>query len=235
MKMLFLRLGACAALACVACVVFSREIRHADQATKRQIIALSDTTNQRLAIIAQQTATMLAEERITDLPEDGQVWYVSLCVRPNWQTIPEDRRLVAAFEVDPHLVSLKAQTRYHFYTANDPLFKERFAGVTEFPCLMIQNGSGQVVFKRSGSAAAQSERRLAKDIQAAFTDICKNGRCCPAPRPPAAPVNLPPSPPQVITDTSIPADDDWVTGAAIVSGIIAFLGAIVFMWRREKN
>src|SRR5689334_13966910 len=52
------------------------------------------------------------QERVVDLPEDGNQWHTILIVCPNWQARPAERRAEAMFHAEPFLVSLKHQTHW---------------------------------------------------------------------------------------------------------------------------
>lgn len=91
-------------------------------------------------------------ERIVELPDDGDVWHTSVFVHAQWQSLKADRELVAAFETDPRLVSLKAQTKFHLFTDADPTYKQRFAKhVPTLPAILVQRGNGEVIYKASST------------------------------------------------------------------------------------
>jgi hypothetical protein len=133
------------------------------------------------------------EERLLDLPEDGDVWHTSLFVHPNWQAVPAERRLVAAFETEPRLVSLKAQTKYHLYTTDDPIYRDRFASaVPVIPSLVLQRSDGEVIYKSSGDRVADDPHALGHAIKDTIRKQCPDGRCRPiVPRPQPEPVPQP--------------------------------------------
>src|SRR5579872_5584422 len=49
------------------------------------------------------------QERVIDLPEDGDQWHTILIVCPNWQGRPAERKAEAMFHSEPLLLSLKDQ------------------------------------------------------------------------------------------------------------------------------
>lgn len=135
------------------------------------------------------------QNRIVELPEDGGVWHLSLFVHADWQSRKADREVVAAFEADPQLRSLKAQAKYHLYTEADPMYRQRFAQhVPVLPAVMLQRGNGEVVFK--SSAGNLDPPALGGQVATQIYQYrCDNGYCYPVqpkPTPSPTPVFDPP-------------------------------------------
>ncbi len=172
------------------------------------------------------------QQRITELPEDGQAYHVSICLHDDWQRRPNERALKAWWSVDPRLVTLAAQTHFHVYVESDPVFRTNIAGaVGQLPAVLIQNEHGEVKFKASGANLPESAPDLGDAVVSAFGRPYllpyrnRHNRPCPCPpnvTPAPKPnvdvnVNVPPRP---IPDTPIhtPASFPWLVMLA-VSGL----------------
>src|SRR5579859_2294835 len=66
----------------------------------------------------------LIEERVLDLPEDGNQWHTILILRPGWQSQAAERKAEAMFHSEPLLVSLKHQTHWHLMTTDQAEFQK---------------------------------------------------------------------------------------------------------------
>jgi hypothetical protein len=100
------------------------------------------------------TDQTLATSNVTvDLPNDGEAYYLSVFVHDDYMSRQSERHLVASFDTDPQLRSLKAQCHWHVYTPSDPIYKDRFSAVTTFPCILLQSSKGEVLVKASGANA----------------------------------------------------------------------------------
>jgi hypothetical protein len=114
----------------------------------------------------------MAEKQIIKLPEDGNAYFTSIFVPANWQNDSKSRELVAWFESHDQLRSLKAQTHFKVFAANDPMSQRYRNVVTELPCVMIQKPDGTRVYHRQGAAVPTSPNGLAADIQGQLYSNC---------------------------------------------------------------
>jgi len=168
------------------------------------------------------TVKSFVQRRVIDLPDDEQVWYTSLFVHPDWKSRGPDRRLVAAFDAEPKLQSLKSQTHWKLYTTDDEWYKQTFAShVPVVPALLVQRSDGSVIFKSSGDQVASDTGDLADAVD---RSIRKRRQCKPIPVPQPTPV---PSPPNV-TPEPIPDIGPQPEKPADNSGklILALLAAV---------
>ncbi|MGE4136425.1 MAG: hypothetical protein AB7E98_12005 [Pirellulales bacterium] len=120
----------------------------------------------------------IAQERVIQLPEDGQVWATIVFTSDHWQTNPLERQVLAWFDSDPRLASLKAQTKFYHYTASDPAYTHvpinkpghSFAQIVQgqFPCVIVQTFEGTKVFKVSGEHMPRQANALAHGISQAL-------------------------------------------------------------------
>ena len=134
------------------------------------------------AVAVTYSATMeqrLVEERVLDLPEDGNQWHTILILRPNWQSHPTDRRAEALFHADPTLTSLKHQTHWHLITTDQPEFAKFRALVDATPCLIVERANGEVVYRESGPNLGRHGPALARSIRREIERHCPDGRCLP--------------------------------------------------------
>lgn len=124
-------------------------------------------------------ATPLAEERVLDLPEDGHQWHTILILRPNWKGLPAERRAEAVFHTEPVLVSLKHQTHWHLMTT-DQAECVKFRGLVDAtPCLIVERGNGEVVYRESGPELGKHPHALTHAIRKEIERHCPDGRCLP--------------------------------------------------------
>ena len=137
------------------------------------------------------------ERQIIDLPQDGQAWHTSLFLHDDWESIDNERRMVAWFETEPRLSSLKAQTIWHLYTESDPIYQERFReSIPVLPAVVLQKDNGEVVYKASVHAIPDSSDKLARDIRATINRRCPGPWCRPSPEPGPVPRPKPDVKPQ---------------------------------------
>ena len=176
-------------------------------------------------------------ERIIDLPEDGEVWHTSLLLHDEWERIDQDRRLVAWFETNSRLASLRAQTVWHIYTESDPIYHERFReAVPILPAVLVQRSDGEVIYKSSGVHLPDRAEKLASSIHGTIRRRCPSPWCGPQPQPepPPQPHEEQPLPkPEPIPDLS--ADSKPQTSnllLAIAVCLTSFAGGLWVQWRR---
>lgn len=132
-----------------------------------------------------------AGQQIMTLPEDGNAYFTSIFVPANWQANPKSRALVAWFDTDTQLRSLKTQTHFKVFAANDLMARRYHNVVTELPCVMIQKPDGTRVYHAQGDSLPASATALAADIQGNLYMKCPLKK--PEPEPEPAVVNGPPS------------------------------------------
>lgn len=183
------------------------------------------------------------EGRIIDLPEDGDLWHTSLFVRGDYRRIDPDRRLMAAFESQPQLVSLRAQTQFHDYPAEGADYRDRFAKHVppeQLPAVLLQKSDGTVVFKASGAHVADDPNRLARHIRQAIQEDCRNGRCRPRPVVPVQPAPFQPQPlpypVSPIPDLG-PADNTVSPDVVIIGGFVLAIvvGGVVGLAKFKRD
>ena len=119
------------------------------------------------------------ESRVVELPEDGDQWFTVLIVRPDYKTLPAERRAVAAFSSDPALASLKAQTHFELIETDKPAFEKFASCVDVTPCLILERPNGQVIYRESGPQLGKNSRGLVKAIEKQIERHCPDGRCLP--------------------------------------------------------
>ena len=119
------------------------------------------------------------QERVIDLPEDGNQWHTILILCPDWQGRPAERRAEAMFHSEPLLVSLKHQTHWHLITADQPEFRKFRALVDVTPCLIVERANGEVVYRESGPELGRHPHLLTHAIRKEIQRHCPDGRCLP--------------------------------------------------------
>ncbi len=120
------------------------------------------------------------QERVIDLPEDGNKWFTSLFLHDSWQGKPQESMVVNAFETDRRLISLKGQTVFNTYTESDPHYRETFAeAIPELPAITVQRPDGTIVYKASAGNIPRSGPAIADSIQRTSRRRCWRGQCEP--------------------------------------------------------
>jgi hypothetical protein len=147
----------------------------------------SETYEDRLAslelALAERPVTAPAvdviEERVLDLPEDGNQWHTILILRSGWQSLAAERKAEAMFHSEPLLVSLKHQTHWHLITTDQAEFQRFRALVDATPCLLVERANGQVVYRESGPDLGKRPHALTHAIRKEIERHCPDGRCLP--------------------------------------------------------
>src|SRR5487761_96108 len=118
-------------------------------------------------------------DRVIDLPEDAHAWHTSLFTHD--QPSPREKRLVGWFESEPQLRRLKEQTHFHHYTPASAVFS-RYANLTAggLPVVVLQDASGNVVFKASGDHVPPAPWPLVRGVIDCVRAHCPH---CPRPKP----------------------------------------------------
>jgi hypothetical protein len=160
--------------------------------------------------IVVNVAAPVAQDRIINLPEDGNVFYTSLFLPANWQKDGKSRTLRAWFDTQYQLSSLKSQTHFNVVTNADPQWNAKYAStVTVLPCIALTDSKGTVYYKASGETIPPSPTKLASAIDVSIEKRCPNRRCPwkdeePAPQPPAVPDTTPVPDTPHVPDSVVP-------------------------------
>ena len=183
-------------------------------------------------------------QRVVELPEDGGAYHTTLLVHDDWRSRPQDRELVAWFDVEPRLASLKAQTHWHVYPESNPTHRERFAGHAVLPAVFIQKADGTVVLSEHAHELRDANAKSLGD-QVGFlfrrTPARIFPRPCPRPEPEPTPV-VPDDRPIIdvdvnpVIDTTPAAESAalfWVLLVAAV--VVAFLVTLAVEFKRDMN
>ena len=184
-----------------------------------------------------QRQDLPVEEEVVNLPEDGNLYHISVVVHDDWQARPVDRQLVGLWSSDRRLLSLRAQTNYHFYTQGDATYQANLAhAIPDVPAVVVQDASGKVHYKASGNAVAEPKGIL-KNLLA---KICPN---CPRPGPKPNDTPAPvPTPQPVVPDTPVIPDTPFIDETeteqfpwALLVGVVVVAagGSLVWQFRKE--
>lgn len=207
-------------------------MQHEDtQAVKAQVAAIASTPSVQQDI---------------QLPEDGQAYFTSVIVRKNWRQSPRDRELVAWFEQDARLASLKAQTHWRIYEQDDPLFRKNLGHVVGgFPAMVIQDSTGRVVYSAWDGAGqlAQASSEVGNEVGRIFGRLrpCPDGGC-PKPEPKPTPdtdidVNVVPKPivPNIEPPKPVetPKEEEFPWVVLVLAVIASGLGSLAINFSRE--
>lgn len=134
-----------------------------------------------VAVIMVACAKADVQERVIDLPEDGDMWFTSLFLHDNWQQNRQETMVVNAFETDHRLIGLREQTIFNTYTQSDPHYQQTFSeAIPELPAITVQRPDGSVVYKASGPRIPRSGSAIADSIQKTSQRRCwRRGNCEP--------------------------------------------------------
>ncbi len=166
------------------------------------------------------------EERVIDLPEDGNQWHTILILRAGWQNLPAQRKAEAMFHSEPLLVSLKHQTHWHLITTDQAECAKFSALVDATPCLIVERANGQVVYRESGPDLGKRPHALTHAIRKEIQRHCPDGRCLPLHPVPGKDENPPQDEiPAVLRETPPPADKKAsLVPLALVAGLAGLSG-----------
>lgn len=132
-----------------------------------------------IPVYVQEVVDPRPEERVIDLPEDGQTWHTILLLRPEWKSLPAERKAEAMFHSEPLLVSLKHQTHWHLITTDQREFAKFRPLVAATPCLIVERANGEVVYRESGPDLGKHPHNLTHAIRQEIERHCPDGRCLP--------------------------------------------------------
>ncbi|MDE2102071.1 MAG: hypothetical protein KGL39_32795 [Patescibacteria group bacterium] len=178
----------------------------------------------------------LTEERVLDLPEDGNQWHTILILRQDWQSQKAERRAEAAFHSEPLLVSLKHQTHWHLITTDQVEFKKFRSLVDVTPCLIIERANGEVIYRESGPELGKRPHGLVKAIRKDVERHCPDGRCLPlhpVPAPDGKDQANVDEVPAVLKDDTAPPEKKSHSALPAVAIATAALGA--GFWRKFRT
>ena len=173
------------------------------------------------------------EERVVNLPEDGHQWHTILFLRPEWKSLPDERKAESLFHSEPWLVSLKSQTHWHLITTDQTEFAKFRPLVNATPCLVIERANGEVVYRESGPDLAHRSGGLMRSIRKEIERHCPDGRCLPlhpVPGPHDPPVDDA-VPTLLREEQPAPANRKgtlWLVLTALAGG----MGGVAWQWKR---
>jgi len=91
---------------------------------------------------------VLAEERVVNLPQDSEKWYISVV---GDESDGRYQEVLGWFDADPKLVKLKNQVMFCPVTRDMPLYAERYkSNVKGLPTVRMQQADGTVVYEAAG-------------------------------------------------------------------------------------
>jgi len=187
----------------------------------------------------QQSQECRAEQRVVDLPEDGNQWHTVLLLKQDWANSRAERRAESLFHSEPFFMSLKSQTHYHCYTEGTKEFEKFRPIVDATPCLLIERANGEVVYRESGPKLGKKPRDLTRAIHKEIQRHCPDGHCLPIH---PVPNETPPANeiPTVLQDEPAPVEHKIPAGMAFAIpvgvGALALLGfTLASDFRRIKK
>lgn len=105
-----------------------------------------------------------------DPPQDQDRYYMSVFTHDNWQSIPEESRLIQMLD-QGSMARLKAGCAFKHYTQTEPVYATgRFWNIreSEFPVLLISDRDGAYFYKISKGNIPGSADQIFEDAKQAF-------------------------------------------------------------------
>ena len=222
------------AVAAIVALTFNRTAERL-VAGEERIAALESEAyhSDRFAAGCRCSGTAAAQERVIDLPEDGNQWHTILILRAGWQSLSAERRAEAMFHTEPLLVSLKHQTHWHLITTDQTECAKFRALVDATPCLIVERANGQVVYRESGPDLGRRPHALTHAIRKEIERHCPDGRCLPLhPVPGRDEEPSQDEVPAVLRETPAPAEKKAnFVPAAVIGSAGLFAG---FAWKFKR-
>lgn len=204
-----------------------------------------------IAIPCVATDGVLVEERVVNLPQDQNKWYVSVV----GQGDARQAEITGWFETNDNLNRLKGQVKFCPITSGTAIYQERYASnVTALPTVRVQKADGTVVYESSGNSIPMTADALYAAI--ANTSMSAQGirpilpwrrqmenRCgpngCPQPTPEPLPLpNEDPAPDPLddgaAPDVAVPEERSpaALIGLLILSLLGGVTAGVVVVWKQ---
>jgi len=198
-----------------------------------------------LTAIAVPCYAVSAEERVVDLPQDQDAWYVSIV---GSSRSPSYHRIVGWFSTHDGLKDLRSQVHYHQVTSNTATYRERYApNVKALPTVRVQDGDGAVIYEAAGNELPATAEALYADIA---DQVCLARGCTILPwrkeiekrltpaepesneTQPAVPFTPPVAGPPVIASPRAGLPVGAGVGLAILASVIGGVGGLAVQWRK---
>jgi hypothetical protein len=220
------------------CAMTAHTARQHDSQLTAQLAAVKARSDYAAKQAAYAASVAELGDRVIDLPEDAGAWHTS--VFTNEKLSPREKQILDWFENDPQLASLKRQTHFHHYTPANSVFS-RYANLTAggLPVVVLQDASGNVVFKASGDQVPPAPWPLVRGIIDCVRAHCPH---CPRPKPKPEPSPEPddvpddkPVIPDIVgpnEDTPIGRDDTLAVTAAVF--VLSLAGGFIAAARKGK-
>jgi len=184
-------------------------------------------------MVPQERFRPIIEERVDNLPNDAGAWRTTVFLGKGPVSVNVERW----FAENPSLARLKVQTKVYIMRNGSPLFDKRWKeriGDGATPAVLLQDGTGTVVYKVSGSTlASMSSDDLVLSINKALRIFPRRNRPCPCPdktpdeKPDVPDVEPLPDTPVIVPDIRKP---NWVVP------ILAVVAAVVLaIYTKQKQ
>ncbi|MGQ0636457.1 MAG: hypothetical protein ACT4QC_17735 [Planctomycetaceae bacterium] len=174
-----------------------------------------------------------AEDRILDLPEDGDTWHTILFLRPDWRSNSAERRAHTIFFTEAGLSSLRQQTHWHVITTDQPEFQAFRSLVTVTPCLLVERANGEVIYRESGLQLGQNNDGLRRAIRREVERHCPDGRCLPLHPVPGPAPDAPDEIPAVLREGPAATDEKRNPLVALFAALAGLAGGAAANWKRN--
>ncbi|MBI3866820.1 MAG: hypothetical protein HY290_33490 [Planctomycetia bacterium] len=188
---------------------------------------------QSVPIVVEESFDPRPEQRVLDLPEDGNAWHTILIVRPEWRSIAAERKAEAMFHSEPLLISLKHQTHWHLITTDQAEFAKFRTLVAATPCLIVERANGEVVYRESGPELGKHPHNLTHVLRREIERHCPDGRCLPLhPVPNKDEPRQDDEVPAVLREDPKPAGPKAGGLVAVLTALGAAAGGVGWQWKK---
>lgn len=104
----------------------------------------------------------LMGERVLNPPNDRLLYATMVFTSDDWKRNQAEREVLAWFDANPELASLKTTTHFFHYKASDPMYQQRFKAKvgSNFPIIVFQDYAGVVHYQAAGAQIPSTSRSL---------------------------------------------------------------------------
>jgi hypothetical protein len=181
-------------------------------------------------VIQPTSVELPRKERITELPQDAEAFYLSLWVRDN---DPASAELTGWFNGEPELAGLKTQTHANTYKPSDPYYVARYKDVLtsddEIPAVTLQDPDGVVIYKATVSSMPDTAEEMVDELAEVLAQ-CRP-KPTPSPKPKPSPNKVPVIRPKKPEQEK---EEGSGVGLVIMAALLAAGAGVAGEWKRSN-
>lgn len=190
------------------------------------------------------------QHQVVQLPDNSEEFCLTVITHTDWRARPNERQLVAWFNQEPRLRTLRSQCKVTWLTENDPQYKEEISkACPEVPCVVLTDAGGKTYYKASGTnlpihgptlaAAITKQFFVPEPVVSFFRRPCPYPVPYPVPTPTPAPAPAPEplSPaPEFVPETQFEQTEP-VSNLPIILivgvSVVAFIAAVAINFKKR--